>query len=74
MFWFKFDESYINNFQKNVDGLTLDKARQIINTYFPKDKLQFVLVGKAADIKKIAEKYGKVTEVQISAEPPKKAF
>ncbi len=74
MFWFKFDESYINNFQKNVDGLTLDKARQIINTYFPKDKLQFVLVGKAADIKKIAEKYGKVTEVQITAEPPKKAF
>lgn len=74
MFWFKFDESFINNFQKNVDGLTLDKARQIISTYFPKDKLQFVLVGKAADIKKIAEKYGKVTEVQISAEPPKKAF
>ncbi|MET0394275.1 MAG: pitrilysin family protein [Chitinophagaceae bacterium] len=73
MFWYKFDESFINNFQKNVDGLTLDKAQEIIAKYFPKDKLQFILVGKSADIKKIAEKYGPVTEVQIKEEP-KKAF
>lgn len=73
MFWYNFDESFINNFEKNVDGLDLEKAKQIIAKYFPKDKLQFVLVGKSADIKKIAEKYGKVTEVQIKDEP-KKAF
>ena len=73
MFWYKFDESFINNFQKNVDGLTLDKAQEIIAKYFPKDKLQFILVGKSTDIKKIAEKYGPVTEVQIKEEP-KKAF
>lgn len=73
MFWYRFDESFINNFQKNVDGLTVDKAREIIEKYFPKDKLQFVLVGKAADIKKIVAKYGPVTEVQIKEEP-KKAF
>jgi zinc protease len=73
MFWYNFDESFINNFQKNVDGLTVDKARQIIAQYFPKDKLQFVMVGKSADIKKIAEKYGPVTEVQIKEEV-KKAF
>lgn len=74
MYWYDFNESFINNFQKNVDGLTLEKAKQIISTYFPKDKLQFVLVGKSTDIKKIAEKYGPVTEVQITEEPPKKAF
>lgn len=73
MFWYKFDESFINNFQKNVDGLTMDKAKQIIDKYFPQDKLQFILVGKASEIKKIAEKYGPVTEVQITEEP-KKAF
>jgi predicted Zn-dependent peptidase len=73
MFWYGFDESFINNFQKNVDGLTVDKAKQIIAKYFPKDKLQFVMVGKSADIKKIAEKYGPVTEVQIK-EDVKKAF
>lgn len=71
MFWYNFDESFINNFEKNVDGLNLDKAKEIIAKYFPKDKLQFVLVGKAADIKKIAEKYGKVTEVQIKEETKK---
>ncbi len=74
MFWYNFDESFINNFQKNVDGLTVDKAKEIVAKYFPKDKLQFVMVGKAADIKKIAAKYGPVTEVQIKEEPPKKAF
>jgi zinc protease len=73
MYWYNFDESYINNFQKNVDGLTVSKAKEIIEKYFPGDKLQFVLVGKSADIKKIAEKYGPVTEVQITEEP-KKAF
>ena len=73
MFWYNFDESFINNFQKNVDGLTVEKSKQIIAKYFPKDKLQFVMVGKSADIKKIAEKYGPVTEVQIKEEV-KKAF
>jgi zinc protease len=73
MFWYNFDESFINNFQKNVDGLTVEKAKEIIARYFPKDKLQFVMVGKSAEIKKIAEKYGPVTEVQIK-EDVKKAF
>ncbi len=73
MFWYKFDESFINNFQNNVDGLTMAKAKEIIATYFPKDKLQFVMVGRSADIKKLVEKYGSVTEVEITGEP-KKAF
>ena len=68
MFWYNFDESFINNFEKNVDGLTVAKAKEIIAKYFPKDKLQFVLVGKSSEIKKIAEKYGPVTEVQIKEE------
>ncbi len=73
MFWYNFNESYINNFQKNVDGLTVEKAKDIIAKYFPKDKLQFIMVGKSSEIKKIIEKYGPVTEVQIKEEP-KKAF
>jgi predicted Zn-dependent peptidase len=73
MFWYNFNESYINNFQKNVDGLTVEKAKEIIAKYFPKDNLQFIMVGKSAEIKKIVEKYGPVTEVQIKEEP-KKAF
>lgn len=71
MFWYNFDKSFIDNFEKNVDGLDLAKANQIIANYFPKDKFQFVLVGKSAEIKKIAEKYGKVTEVEIKEEQKK---
>ncbi len=73
MFWYNFNESYINNFQKNVDGLSLEKAKDIIAKYFPKDKLQFIMVGKSSEIKKIIEKYGPVTEMQIKEEM-KKAF
>ncbi|MDJ1500624.1 pitrilysin family protein [Xanthocytophaga agilis] len=68
MFWYGFNESFINSFQANVDQLTTAKAKEIVAKYFPKDKLQFVLVGKAEEIKKIAEKYGPVTEKQIKAD------
>jgi len=68
MFWYGFDESFINNFEKNVDGLTVEKAKAIIANYFPTNKLQFVMVGKASEIKNIVSKYGKVTEVQIKEE------
>ncbi|MGZ8537643.1 MAG: M16 family metallopeptidase, partial [Flavisolibacter sp.] len=73
MYWYGFNESFINNFEKNVDELTVDKAKQIVAKYFPKENLQFVMVGKAEDIRKIAAKYGKVTEVQIK-EDNLKAF
>ncbi len=63
-----FDESFINNFQKNVDGLTVDRTRQIIDQYFPKNNLQFVLVGKASELRDKAKKYGTVTEKEIKAD------
>lgn len=68
MFWYGFNESYINNFQNNVDGLTVAKSREIIDKYFPKNKLQFLLIGKSEDIKSIASKYGSLTEKDIKAD------
>ena len=68
MFWYGFDESFINNFQANVDGLTVAKSKEIINKYFPRNTLQFLLIGKSEDIKSIAAKYGPVTEKQIKAD------
>lgn len=65
MFWYGYNESYINNFEANVNAVTLAKAEDIIKKYFPRENLQFVLIGKSADIKSIASKYGTVTEVQI---------
>ena len=74
MFWYGFDESFINTFQKSVDELTVDKAKNIVAKYFPRNNLQFIMIGKAADIRKIAEKYGKVTEVQIKDDGVIKTF
>ena len=68
MFWYNFDKSFIDNFEKNVDSLDLVKVNQIIAKYFPKDKLQFVLIGKSDEIKSIAGKYGKVINAEISEE------
>lgn len=66
MFLYGFDESYINTFSQKVDALDVTKAKEIIDTYFPKENLQFVLVGKADEIGEMAKKYGKVKQVEIS--------
>lgn len=68
MFVFNFDENYINTFQTKVDGLTTAQAKEIIANYFPKEKLQFVLVGKASEIKEQVKKYGEITEKEIKAD------
>ncbi|WP_460977877.1 M16 family metallopeptidase [Spirosoma knui] len=68
MFSLGFDESFINNFQNNVDGLTVAKTREIIDKYFPKNNLQFVLIGKADAIRDKVKKYGVITEKEIKAE------
>lgn len=65
MFWYGFDESYINNFEANVNGLTTAKSKEIIAKYFPNDQLQFLFIGKTADIKDIVAKYGEVIEKNI---------
>jgi zinc protease len=71
MFWYGFDADYINNFQKNVDNLTVARAKEIIAQYFPEKNLQFVLVGKASEIRELAKKWGAVTEVNIKEESAK---
>jgi len=66
MFFYGLDESYINDFEKNVDEMTLEKANEIIAKYFPKENLQFVLIGKADEMRDKVKKYGEVTEKKIT--------
>ncbi|WP_405266001.1 M16 family metallopeptidase [Cellulophaga sp. Ld12] len=68
MYIYNFDESYINTFNTQVDELTVDKANILIEKYFPKDHLQFVLIGKASEIGEMAKKYGEVKLVEITAD------
>ncbi|MCG9697878.1 pitrilysin family protein [Shewanella sp. Isolate11] len=67
MYLYGFDDSFINNFQSQVDGLTLADTQRLISSYFPKDNLQYVLIGNAAKIGDIAAQYGEVKQVEIEA-------
>ena len=66
MYGYGFDESYINTFEQQVNSLTVEKTQKLIQQYFPRDKLQFVLIGKADDIREQVAKYGNITETNIS--------
>jgi len=59
------DNSFINDFQKNVDSLDVDKANKIAQSVFPKNNLQYVLVGKASELKEEVKAYGKIKEMEI---------
>ncbi|KHJ38672.1 peptidase M16 inactive domain protein [Pedobacter glucosidilyticus] len=65
MFWYNFNEDFINTFESKVDGLTVEKSKDIIQKYFSANNLQFLFVGNAAEIKNVVSTYGKVTEKQI---------
>ena len=68
MFFYHFDESFIDNFQENVDKVTAVRAKEIISRYFPKNNLQFVLIGKSSELRDKVKKYGKITEKEIKTE------
>ncbi|HSP88738.1 MAG TPA: insulinase family protein, partial [Ignavibacteriaceae bacterium] len=66
MFFYNISDSFINDFEKNVDSLTIEKANEIIKTYFPKENLQFVLIGKSSELRDKVTKYGELTEKDIN--------
>jgi zinc protease len=65
MFLLGFDEGAINTFLPRVQAMTPEKTRQIIEAYFPRDRLQFVLIGKASALREQAKVLGEVTEKDL---------
>jgi predicted Zn-dependent peptidase len=63
-----YNENCVNSFEKNVDQLTTEKVKEIIEKYFPKNNLQFVLIGKASELKDKAAKYGEVFVKDIKSD------
>jgi zinc protease len=68
MFIYGFNEKFINDFVKNVDAVTIEKSKEVINKYFPSKNLQFVLIGKASEIRDQIKKYGTLVEKNIKDE------
>ena len=65
MYGYQFDEDYINTFEQQVNSLTVEKTKSLVDKYFPKENLQFVVVGKASEIQEKLSKYGEVSTVNI---------
>ncbi|MBE1300052.1 MAG: insulinase family protein [Alteromonadaceae bacterium] len=60
-----FDESFINEFEQNIDAIDEAQTKTLIKKYFPQDNLQFTVIGKAEEIRDVLKKYGEVTEIEI---------
>ncbi|GAA6151096.1 M16 family metallopeptidase [Pseudoteredinibacter isoporae] len=65
MWAFDLGDEMINDFEAKVGALDVALANQLAKKQFPRDKLQFVLIGKADDIREKAKQYGEVIEVDI---------
>lgn len=63
-----FGREQFDRFTRDIDSLTVERSRQLINQHFPRDKLQMLLIGKAEAVRATAAKYGKVTELEIKAD------
>ncbi len=68
MYFYDFDEQFINTFQQKVDQLDANRANEVVQKYFPAEDLQFVLIGKADEIREVAKKYGELSEKNITDE------
>ncbi len=55
--FFGLDESDINSYFSKIDAVTMADTRRVIEKYFPKENLVFVLIGKAGEIQPMVKKY-----------------
>lgn len=67
MYLYGFDDAFINDFQANVDGLTLAETQRLVERYFPQKNLQFVVIGNAEKVAPIVAEYGDVKTIDIKA-------
>lgn len=62
-------DSEINELEAHMDAVTPEMARQVIARHYPQDNLVFVLIGKAAEIRAVAEKYAPKMDTREIADP-----
>lgn len=68
MDFYGFDETFINEFTQNVDNLSVERTKELVRQYFPKDNLQFIMIGKRDFFNGELDKYGKIVEKEILEE------
>jgi predicted Zn-dependent peptidase len=63
------DAADIDNYYAEVDAVSIEDVRRVIQEYFPLDDLVFVLVGKASEIESVVGKYGPTLDTKSIREP-----
>jgi predicted Zn-dependent peptidase len=70
MAWLEFfglERDYINQHTQRTDAVKLPDTKKVVAAHYPTKDMALVLVGPAAKVKKVAAKYGALTEKSISA-------
>jgi predicted Zn-dependent peptidase len=65
--FFGLDRDEINAHTRRTDGVTLADAKRVIAKHYPRKDLTTVMVGPASKVKKMATRYGTLSEKSISA-------
>ncbi|HET6890780.1 MAG TPA: pitrilysin family protein, partial [Pyrinomonadaceae bacterium] len=63
------DEREVNDLYNKIDAMTVADAKKIIEQYYPKDNLVFVLIGKAQEIQPVVRKYAPKVDTKSISEP-----
>ena len=63
------DAADIDNYYAEVDAVSIEDVRRVIQEYFPLDDLVFVLVGKASEIGSVVGKYGPTLDTRSIRDP-----
>ena len=67
--FYRLDDSEVNELEARVDAVTPEIARQVIAKHFPLDNLVFTLIGKAAEIRPVVQKYASQLDQRPISDP-----
>jgi predicted Zn-dependent peptidase len=59
----------VNDYAAKLDAVTLSDTRRIIQEYYPREHLVFVLIGKASEIEAVAKKYAPQFDKRAISDP-----
>ncbi len=68
MHFYNFNEKFINEFTKTVDELSVDKTKELVAKYFPKENFQFIIIGKKEFFGDQLDKFGTIVQKEITDE------
>jgi len=57
--------TYIANYRQNISNVTLEQVNEMAKKYLLKDSIRMTVVGNAAEIGEVMQKYGELTTISV---------